>query len=234
MNKIYIYGNSWVRGCELSQFVPEMNHAGKDVPYLAFPARLQELLNIEVINRGVTGSSVVTMVYQFIEQIPSTDDLAIFCCTAKTRRTFFTEDGNKVEHQFLMDDMIRNNREDHEVHARTLTLLYLLCKNYNVPCYFLHEFDTYNIDNPVLNVIPEDNWLIPKNKSICSEVFDNEFFNIYDNHHMGNFLEWIESKNENSKEYIKPCVAHPNIKGHQAIAEYISNQLQRRIINVKS
>ena len=226
MQNIYVYGDSWVSGCELGRFLNK--DPGSDAPELAFPAQLQNFLNVPVKNKGITGSSTTTMLYQFLEELPRPKDIAIFCCTAKTRRLYFTKQGRKQEEQFTTDELLCNEYEDHEVTGRILSLLYLLCKEKNITPYFLNLFDTINLDNKLLSIIPNDNWLISKNQSVCSEIFDKEYFNQWDNHHNGNFREWIASNNASAIKYIKPCIAHPNLEGHNSIATYIAKELQRR------
>jgi hypothetical protein len=226
---IYVYGDSWVSGCELARFSADVKNPGDDAPELAFPACLQKLLNINVKNKGITGSSVTTMLYEFLQDIPNSGDTAIFCCSAKTRRMYFTKKGQKKEIQFTVDELLCNEYEDHAVTSRILGLLYLLCNERNIKSYFLNLFDTINLENFLLDTIPDNNWLIPKNQSICSKIFDDKYFNQWDNHHNGNFQQWIESNNALAIKYIRPCDAHPNLEGHENIANYIAKELQKRL-----
>jgi len=75
--------------------------------------------------------------------------------------------------------------------------------------------------------IPDKNWLIPKEESVLSTLFDPEFFHQFDHHNQGNFLNWLDTNNSNVITYIKPCQYHPNLNGHKRIAEFIADQIMK-------
>lgn len=216
---IYFYGDSWPAGCELE------NDQGLDNPDLAFPALIGQALESTIVNQAVTGSSVSRMIEMFLDSDFKTNDIAIFCLTARTRRMYRTKDNNMVEEQYNPDEKYVNPYEDERVTAQACSLLYFLSKSQNVVPYFFNQFDTPRFDDRISTVIPDSNWIIPRNHSILSWIFDPVFFNRFADHQNGDFLEWLDQDCELVHRYIRPCTAHPNLKGHQAIADLITNFL---------
>jgi len=82
-----------------------------------------------------------------------------------------------------------------------------------------------NMNNILWDIIPDESWLIPKNANVVSQLFGGDN-NVWE--HEGNLFDWIMTENDAVKKYIRPCKAHPNLEGHQKIAEYIASELKNR------
>ncbi len=219
---LWFYGDSWPNGCELE------NSQGKSRPELAFPAMVSYRLRRSFVNKAVTGSSQPYLIEAFLESDVESNDIAIFCLTAKTRRMYRSVDNSIVESQFNHDDRYVNEYEDERVSSQTCALLYFLAQQKNVKPYFFNLFDTVRHDNKLYQVIPDDCWLIPRNHSVLSWLFDPDFFTRNADHHNGDFREWLDRNCELVEKYIRPCEAHPNITGHRVIADYIVETLQKK------
>ena len=216
---IWFFGDSWPAGCELE------NNQGRDRPELAFPNIVGERLACPVINRSVTGSSVPRIVEEFLDSDPRFKDIAIFCLTAKTRRMYRAADNSIVEEQFNHDEKYVNPYEDERVNAQTSALLYFLCKTRGTVPYFFNLFDTPRFDDRLSTLIPDSHWIIPRKHSVLSWIFDPIFFTRFNDHHNGDFREWLDRDCSLVQKYIRPCQAHPNLQGHEAIADLITRFL---------
>lgn len=217
--KIWVYGDSWPDGCELE------NDLGQSRPELAFPAMLAQKFNCQVINRAVTGSSQPFLIESFLDSQTQPGDIAIFCLTAKTRRMYRGINNEIVEQQFTHDEMLVNQYEDERVSAQVCALLYFLSKEIKVIPYFFNLFDTVRYGNKLQNVIPDNHWLIPQNHSVLSWLFDPVFFTRFADHHNGDFREWLDRNCDLVQKYIRPCIAHPNLHGHETIANFLADAL---------
>jgi hypothetical protein len=215
---IWFYGDSWPAGWELDN---------KDLNRLemAFPAIVGHHLDCEIVNKAVGGSSQPYLIEAFLDSEPQAGDLMIFCLTAKTRRMYRTPKNEIVQQQFNHDECYVNQYEDERVSAQTCALLYFLCKEKNVTPYFFNLFDTVRHGDRLEKEIPDHHWLIPKNHSVLSWIFDPEFFTRFKDHHHGDFSEWLDRDCELVQKYIRPCKYHPNQTGHQAIADFIVGAL---------
>lgn len=216
---IWIYGDSWPAGCELD------NDHGQDRPNLAFPAIVAKKLSCASINLARTGSSQSYMIEALLDSEIQSNDITIFCLTARTRRMYRDADGKIVEIQFNPNELYSNRYEDDRVCAQNCALLYFLTREKKATPYFLNLFDAVNHNDQMYNLIPDHHWLIPKNHSVLSWIFDPEFFKNHKNHHTGDFTEWLNRNEDPVKKYIRPCIAHPNITGHRAIADFIVDAL---------
>jgi hypothetical protein len=215
---IWCFGDSWPAGIELEELQSTL-------PLPNFPTVIKEKTGLNVINRGICGASQSRMLYELLDSPTQPNDIAIFALTAKTRRMYRTKDNEIHEQQFNTDEMIVNHHEDHRYSSATISLLYYMCCQRLIKPYFFNLFDTHWLPDQMFKEVPESCWLIPPSESILSTLFDPVFFHRYDNHHNGDFLEWLETENNQVKKYIRPCRAHPNIHGHKVIADYIINKL---------
>ena len=222
--QIWFFGDSWPAGCELN-CTP---FGTKDDTINAFPGIVGRSLDISVQNKGVSGTSLESMIEEFLDADIGSDDIVIFCCTAKTRRLYRSETGKLNVIQFQFDPIHVNPYEDERIASHCCALLYHLTKSRNAIPYFLNSFDCVKHIDKMYFEIPEHSWLIPKTESILSYLFDPEFFHQWDHHHNGNFQDWLQTESELVKKYIRPNNAHPNQVGHNTIANFIIDQLKIR------
>ena len=218
---IWFFGDSWPAGCELDP-------NGQDNPAKAFPGIIGQKLNLEIQNKGTTGTSQERMIELFLESNIQSKDLVIFCCTAKTRRLYRTASGKIAEIQFQTDETYVNAYEDERISSHCCALLYYLAMSRGAIPYFFNLFDCVRYPDSMYAEIPEANWLIPKTESVLSYLFDPVFFHKWNHHHNGNFHEWLKTESTLVNTYIRPCRAHPNQVGHETIANFIIDQLKNR------
>lgn len=213
---VWVFGDSWPAGCELksSEF--------------AFPTLIEQQLNVPVKNLSIIGTSQETMIEQFHDSQIESGDVAIFSCTAKTRRVYRTKHNLLDEIQFTVDEQYVNPYEDERVSAQCCSLLYYMTIARGGTPYFLNQFDTSVFDERMWKEIPEQHWLIPKDKSIISMLFDPDYFNRWNNHTSGDWSFWLDDNNSYCKKYIRPLDAHPNQLGHQVIADFIVSSLVKK------
>jgi hypothetical protein len=219
---IWFYGDSWPGGCELE---PGPDQTTQD---LAFPAMVSKLLNQPVINKSVWGSSQEFMLEALLDSDVQPGDVAVFCCTVRTRRTYRTADNKFNDVQWQTDETHVNDYEDERVSAQTLALAYYMTLTRQATPYFFNQFDSVRYVDKMYNEIPDDAWLIPKNHSVLSAIFDPEYFARWDHHKRHNFYTWMDTENAAVKRYIRPSKGHPNLRGHQAIAEFVATELTKR------
>lgn len=215
--KIWFYGDSWPAGAELDQI--------SKFPYPHFPNLIEKKTGIKTLNRSIPGSGQARILHQLLNSDIQPNDIAVFSLTVKTRRTYLTKDNKFNEMQFNGDETIVNHYEDHMNSATTVALLYYMCRQRSVTPYFLNLFDSNWLPNTMFNEVPDLCWIIPPSESVVSMLFDYDFFHRYDHHHEGDFQDWLDTKNEKVKKYIRPCIAHPNLLGHEIIADYIIKKL---------
>lgn len=215
--KIWFYGDSWPAGAELRRI--------SQFPYPNFPNLVAKKTGIETVNQSVEGSSQSRILYQFLDSHVEPNDIAVFSLTAKTRRTYLTRDNEINEVQYITDETIVNDYENHMNSAITVSLLYYMCRQRSVEPYFLNLFDCNWLTNAMFDEVPTSCWIIPPTESVVSMLFDYDFFHCYNHHHEGSLREWLDTENENVKKYIRPCRSHPNAFGHEVIADYIIKKL---------
>ena len=98
-----------------------------------------------------------------------------------------------------------------------LNHLYLLCKEYNITPWFISQLSIIKL-NYFLNLIPEDRWLVPKNLCLVNKAFNID----------KPISSWRDpglTQSEEYQKFIAPCENHPNIEGHQTIAELLLERL---------
>ena len=222
---IWFFGDSWPAGVELDRIPKTTQHSHRDG---AFPALVGERLQVDIVNKAIAGSSQESMLESLLDCNIKKDDIAIFCCTAKTRRLYRRDDGTTHGIQFQHDTTYVNPYEDERVSSHCCALLYYLCMSRGCTPYFFNLFDCVRYVDRMYLEIPESHWLIPKEESVLSWLFDPVYFHKYDHHHNGNFRAWLDTESELVQRYIRPCEGHPNLNGHNLIAEYLVEQLQKR------
>jgi len=174
---IHFFGDSWTAGCELNGYITEeftvISQYNKHLAdarqheiscenimkQMAYPSIVGSMLNIPIVNYGITASSQDRILYEF------------------------------------------------------------------TPWFFNMFTNIDNMNNILWDIIPDESWLIPKNANVVSQLFGGDN-NVWE--HEGNLFDWIMTENDAVKKYIRPCKAHPNLEGHQKIAEYIASELKNR------
>ena len=99
---------------------------------------------------------------------------------------------------------------DYSIYNTTIVLnnIYSLCKQYNFNLSIIPVWVEFEMFDQV-NLIPDDVWLLPHNKTILEEVTGKKFLDILDD----------------PKYIIEESLGHPNKETHKLIADYISSCL---------
>lgn len=242
---IHFFGDSWTAGCELNGYITEKleistvynkqlahalthenncMHLMKD---LAYPSIVGNILNETVYNHSITASSQDRMLYEFFNIKIKKGDDAVFALTAPSRKSCLTDNNEIVDIQWDENDKYLNEYNNNWKSAQTCTLLYLICQNLGINAWFFNVFTTIDkkMNSKLWDIIPKRSWLIPKNENIVSWLFDKD---IKQWSHEGNLFDWLNTENNVVKKYIRPCKAHPNLVGHQKIAEYIASEIKNK------
>ena len=117
----------------------------------------------------------------------------------------------------------------HGCYDKTINLLYLWCHCIGVKCYFANIFST--VDTTVIDCIPESAWLLPKTNCIAEyilPVIDNKEYVVITEDRLDLTNEQWNLQKSYVEKYIRPGFQHPNVAGHQHIAEHIIKLLHDR------
>jgi len=242
---MHFFGDSWAAGCELNGYITHnlkrtksynkqlahaLTHENNCIylmKELAYPSIVGNMLNEPIDNHGITASSQDRMLYEFNNANIIQGDDAVFALTAPSRKSCLSDNNEIIDIQWDESDKYLNEYNNDWRSAQTCLLLYFLCNKLGINAWFFNVFTTIDIKlkNDLWNIIPDDRWLIPKHENIISRIFDKH---ISQWSHEGNLFDWIMTENDAVKKYIRPCKAHPNLEGHQKIAEYIASELKNR------
>lgn len=218
-NRIAFFGDSWVAGCEANEI------DGTDCPEFAFPSHFKDSINL-----GVTGSSVDSIIDILYDNLDI--DTAVFCLTEPVRRIFYTKENKVIDGNVSLDNEFKreltslsNDINDDMIVSRMCLLIYYICINHNIKPYFVNLFGSQYGVSKLWNLIPADNWLLPRDTCLVKELFDNsDWFPDYPNT-AGDYTYWLRDNNNDVNRYISPCDAHPNKIGHRTIAAFIDSKI---------
>jgi len=242
MKKIYWFGDSWVAGDELEMLVPD-----KEKYKYTFAQLVSNELEYECVNLGTSGSSIDDIAFEFsgIVSDLTPDDIVIFCLTASHRITILGDEGERF--QLRASDLENHNNLLHPYteqwykyfdtqpqrkynYDQNINLLHLWCKSIGVKHVFANLFSIE--DKSEFDIVPSSCWLTPREQCLA-QLFNNPLF---DTKGMINAdgpsitsKDW-EYQIERLAEYIRPCLGHPNIKGHITIANFIVKQLTAQVL----
>lgn len=220
---IHFFGDSW----------PAENGEYNDImmkKFDSYPVMVGKLTNCDVKNHALSGSSQEHMILQFLKSDICPGDTAVFSLTAPSRR-FLLDDQNNEKHLSVDGNKEGvNDYNDHWISFRTILLLYQMCQSQNITPWFINTFNVCYVeayDNGFWSMIPEECWILPKDKCIINMLFDQNFFQRYNEYRNSDFYEWLSTDNEQVKKFIRPCQDHPNLEGRKIIAEKIAAVIYR-------
>lgn len=224
-SRVAFFGDSWVVGCEANE------ENGDDAPEYAFPSYFDNSINLG--HSGASNDSLIIKLHTNLDNI----DTAVFCLTDPARRYFVNDDieidGNSRNSQDNKHNLeaydralmyLSNDLNDDLIVSKTCLLLYYMCCEHDISCYFLNLFSGQHGTSPFWKMIPKELWLTPLRSTLVQEVFDTQgWYPEYPN--AGDFTYWLQGNNTDVQKYIRPCEAHPNKTAHQAIANFIRNKI---------
>jgi hypothetical protein len=206
MSKLYVYGDSWPWG------------AGLDDPCTqSFPALLGKYLNLQIDNRSVQSTSIEHLLYYFLNDCRNNNfgenDKVLFCLTGKSRSMYFDHDdtpqelhprGIKETDKLYYKYFYSKKLADYNFEKNVL-LCKLICDSKKLRSYFVCNWEHNQVDLhsdcnfyplSLLGILhPERNLLIEEGLDVGA---------------LWNASPYLYDHN------------HPNILGHQKIAEELA------------
>ena len=231
--RLHFFGDSWTsEKCELEKLIEQGKLAG---PALSVPALVASKLQLPYTNYSLPASSQEEMIYRMKDAKMQPGDHAVFALTAPSRR-FYLDSHNKVNRLFVDNnpDAV-NDFSDSWKSACACYIFYSTCQSQGVIPWLLSTFNVSwmpETKNHIWNLIPDQIWIIPKNKCIIATDFDPEWFDKYAKEYRNSdFFDWLETKNEQVNKFIYPCQVHPNQEGRKVIADQIVKAIARYLDN---
>ena len=227
--KHYWFGDSWIVGDELEHSVPRSERH-----LYAFPRLVSDHFGVESVNCGVSGSSVDSLPFYFNQHVCSmSPGDTVFFGLSSYHRTGILDNNqwyqispgsNHSEYIHPCTDTWFKyfDTEQHRLYNydKTIGLLYLLTKEYDLNCYFFNLFST--VPGTIIDIVPSKNWLLNRNRCLADYIMhingNSAGYVISDDMPHLDYSDWLKHE-EFLNEYVRPGVAHPNIRGHRRIAE---------------
>lgn len=239
MSKFYWFGDSWIVGDELELTVPY-----RDRNQYVFGSLISKHYGAEFINCGVSGSSVDALPIEFnkIANTLSCNDTVFFCLSAHHRTSILDDQGilqqiipgpnyNSTVHGYpdMWFKYFDTKKQQIYNYDRTIALLYYWCKKLEVQCWFMNLFTTP--EDLILDLVPETAWLVPRNQCISQYIMPMNANHtgcvICDDVSYVTIDQWKNQK-KYLELYVKPGYCHPNVRGHQEIAEQLIQVLDTK------
>lgn len=225
---LYFFGDSWSSEyCEVERLVKDNKYI-PTTPVKSIPGIVSSLTSLPYKNFSVTGSSQIDMLYQLQNSGVNHNDIAIFFLTAPSRRFYLDDLGNTKNLQIDSNKFAINDFNDTWLSSVACFSLYKYCVDRNATPYFINSFNVSwyaDIQMHLWKEIPDNRWIISKNKCIVSEWFDPAFYGENYEYRNDDFYRWLSSKNMNVQKYIYPCKEHPNMEGRSLIATKIAEHI---------
>ena len=225
------FGDSYTVGSELAYHYGEYRlnnpahrfvNTERERPDLAFTHIVSSVRNKEYINLGSSGSAIGSQLYKLIKFCKTEYDgsksyTAFFSLPISDRFFKINNNGEHIigngsdcSNYTIMDiDYVKYNT------TITLNTIYLICKEFNIKPWFFSQLLPIEVFDE-LDLIPPENWLIPKDSWLLKEAWGlNEPVLKW------RWLRTVMNPPVQFVEYVKPCGNHPNIQGHEKIADLI-------------
>jgi len=229
MNKLFVWlGDSWTYGSEIDN--PKKYR---------FTSLIDQNLGIRSINLAKPGISIDYLIFKLkqLEKIkrlyPQHEIIALFGLTAPYRLCIEDQNLSKLIISPNVYDTVAFKSWGKDIfsdqHIKTkniinLTFLADQCRKkdikfkfYNILCNFKDFEGSY-----FTSYLDESDWLVSSRWSVYGSLFDLTDFEFSKT----SALEGTSFGKSRIKEYIYPCRAHPNILGHQKIADFLTNYIK--------
>lgn len=236
--KFYWFGDSWLVGDELELTVPYAERK-----QYVFAKLFSDYYQAECVNLGESGSSPDIIPWSFSKIVSqlTADDQVFFCLSASHRTAIFNESG-------IPEQIIPGPNYNPHVHSETklwykyfdtpsqrlynydctINLLWLWCQKLGVTCWFANLFTTE--PDTMIDIVPKCSWLLPRNQCIAQLIMpaiDNESGTVVDSDRPSLTNEQWNEQSAYLERYVKPGYCHPNVQGHQHIANQLIEQYER-------
>ena len=234
MTRFHWFGDSWVVGAELELQVP--SHQVKDYVFASLVSRHFEAECYNHGQSGISNNSLPLIFSNALIDINSAADTVFFCLTSSFRMSMLDDNNNSL----IILPSINNAARRPSEHPNwkewykyfdtppqriynydcITSFLYHWCKNLGINCYFVNLFTTHS--DTIIGSVPPDVWLLPVNQCLSQfilPVLDHEYGGIVteDRASLTN-TQW-EIQKQAIEQYVRPCVCHPNIVGHEKMSQ---------------
>ena len=225
-------GDSWTRGDGLEKNVKRQAR---------FPSLIGQKLEVDTLNLAKSGSSIDHLTYK-IDQIsrvrkkfPETKIMALFGLTVPYRVCIQQEDSRLTTVSINDFDVygykqwavnIFNNKEIIKRTCLALSWISLQCKKNNINFKFYNtlcnqlDFDK----SKFAQYLNYDDWLIDPHWSLYQEIYDVAQFDF----DKADVLENSNTGKKIKQQYMLPC-KHPNLQGHEKIANKLMPEIYKLI-----
>lgn len=210
IEKLVTFGDSWPAGAEL---------ADQDL-HTRFPDVVAKNLKLESVNLSQCGTSIDHAVLEFLKNIDSIADdhsAVLFCLTAIERGMYFDPQPQELHPQhrdlpslsyyshIYSQELANHNR------LKNVLLVQELCEKFKVPLMFVCNWNS----PPIHSLLRSHRFY---HKSLV------EILGIKNFEDDNNFFVTREQC-----KYIKPNQGHPNVQGHDLIAQELTNWIKEKI-----
>lgn len=207
--KLVAFGDSWPAGSELKN-----NEMGR-----RFPELLAQNLGIDCVNMAQPSTSIDHAVREFLGVLPDLHDTAVlFCLTAKERGLYFEDGAPRELHSQHRDPACLNyyshvySEELGEYHRiKNVLLVQELCRGHNIPCFFVCNWNDrpQHLEIDLAQFHPQS---LVEILGIPNLENSDLFFTLRE-----------------TSPYIVPNQGHPNLDGHQLIADTLTRWIRPSI-----
>lgn len=205
MKKLIVFGDSWPYGAEL------------DNTKNAFPYVMGGLMNVDVDNRSVQGSSIDESVLNFLKMFDTEDvvqSTILFCLTSPGRTMLvrgedivrLTPTADELESVTYYSHLYTTDLAQFNL-TRNLILLQTVCNALEIPIYFVFNWD----DAPTHRLLD------------ASKIYNKTLIEVLGFNHGANFWEDIRGSDLIAKDG-RGC--HPSEIGHRRIATELSEWIK--------
>ena len=237
MKKFYWFGDSWVAGAELDI------EAGNNALRYTFAKLVSDHYQAECVNLGLPGTSndlLPLLLKDNLKDIDPENDTLFFCLTSSARVSML--DDNNTALTILPSIQDRSRRDSEHPHwkewykyfdnknnqifnyDRTVNLLSFWCKNLGIKFYILNLFTI--VTDSIFDQTSPDDWLLPKDQCLANFIFPvidiKSGAIVFEDQEWLTNDQWAQQQQAIAK-YVRPCQKHPNIAGHQKIANELIN-----------
>ena len=235
----YWFGDSWLVGDELELEVPMDNRWD-----YVFGRLVSNYFGVSAVNCAVSGSAPDSLPWEFnkVADQLQTGDTAFFCLSAPHRTSVLNNEKllkqitpsvnyNPLAHLHSKQWYKYFDTTAHQAYNydRTVNLLWLWAQQLQITCYFINIFTTS--PDAVMDITPSTAWLLPRDRCLSEFIMplngNTEGVVVSNDMSFLTVDQWAAHK-EALKEYVHPGYCHPNVCGHQHIAEELIKILENK------
>lgn len=233
----YWFGDSWPRGDELENEVPESEKIDHSYPKL-----VSDHFQAKCVVCAESGASVDGLPWQFVSKLDDykKGDKLFFGLPPSSRTLkFFNGKHYYINAGYdLFDEEFKKRSEqwykyfDDEIqeaysYDMSINLLYLWCHELELVPYF---YNIFTMPEKTLKcIVPQNYWLLDRSTALAESILAIYNFGRFgfptDDQPALKVEDW-KKQSKLIKEYILPNVLHPNVKGHLKLSSYLISILE--------